>query len=249
MSEPIRIFIGTSANNEDSDAEMVLEYSLRKNSSRELMITWMRQTHDESSIWGGWQTQRWSTPFSGFRWAIPEACGFSGRAIYMDVDQVNLRDIADLYNTPLQGRPCAARPGVRFGGHEFCVMLIDCAAMGEILVPVSRMKPNPDAHHRYIAMFSGNPDYVLNLDARWIFHDGDNDLVAGGRLLDDIWHLHYTKMATQPWKPVWFKGKAEEHPRKDLTEFWFKMRDEALANGKVPLVRNDTFGEYNIIGQ
>ena len=129
MSEPIRIFIGTSANNEDSDAEMVLEYSLRKNSSRELMITWMRQTHDESSIWGGWQTQRWSTPFSGFRWAIPEACGFSGRAIYMDVDQVNLRDIADLHNTPLQGRPCAARPGVRFGGHEFCVMLIDCAAM------------------------------------------------------------------------------------------------------------------------
>ena len=81
MIEPIRIFIGTSANNEDADSEMVLEYTLRKNSSLPLEITWMRQTHDQNSIWGGWETQRWSTPFSGFRWAIPEACGFTGRAI------------------------------------------------------------------------------------------------------------------------------------------------------------------------
>ena len=64
MIEPIRIYIGTSANNEDADSEMVLEYTLRKNSSLPLDIHWMRQSRDESSIWGGWETQRWSTPFS-----------------------------------------------------------------------------------------------------------------------------------------------------------------------------------------
>lgn len=242
MIEPIRIFIGTSANNEDSEAEMVLEYSLKKNTTHPLEITWMRQTKDENSIWGGWETPRWSTPFSGFRWAIPEACNFHGKAIYMDVDQVNLRDIADLYSTPMAGLPLAARRGKRFGGHEFCVVLFDCERMADFLMPVSRMKPNPEAHHRYVNMFSGS-ELVLDLDPRWNCHDGD------GLPIEDIWHLHYTEMATQPWKPAWFTGQGREHPRPDLVKFWHDMRAEAVLNGCTPVLNNDTFGEYNIIGR
>jgi lipopolysaccharide biosynthesis glycosyltransferase len=242
MIEPIRIFIGTSANNEDSEAEMVLEYSLKKNTTHPLEITWMRQTKDENSIWGGWETPRWSTPFSGFRWAIPEACNFHGKAIYMDVDQVNLRDIADLYSMPMAGLPLAARRGVRFGGHEFCVILFDCERMADYLMPVSRMKPNPEAHHRYVNMFSGS-ELVLDLDPRWNCHDGD------GLPIEDIWHLHYTKMETQPWRPTWFTGKVEEHPRQDLVKFWHDMRAEAVLNGCTPVLNNDTFGQYNIIGR
>ena len=98
MSDKVRIFIGTSANGEDAEAEMTYEYSLRKNTNREVEITWMKQTHDTSSIWGGWQTERWSTPFSGYRWAIPEACGFEGRAIYTDCDMINFRDINSSIN-------------------------------------------------------------------------------------------------------------------------------------------------------
>jgi lipopolysaccharide biosynthesis glycosyltransferase len=242
MIEPIRIFIGTSANNEDSEAEMVLEYSLKKNTTYPLEITWMRQTKDENSIWGGWETPRWSTPFSGFRWAIPEACNFHGKAIYMDVDQVNLRDIADLYSMPMAGLPLAARRGKRFGGHEFCVILFDCERMADFLMPVSRMKPNPEAHHRYVNMFSGS-ELVLDLDPRWNCHDGD------GLPIEDIWHLHYTEMATQPWKPAWFTGQGREHPRQDLVKFWHDMRAEAVLNGCTPVLNNDTFGEYNIIGR
>ena len=242
MSEPIRIFIGTSANNEDADSEMVLEYSLRKNASQPIDITWMKQTHDTSSIWHGWKTNRWSTPFSGYRWAIPEACGFKGRAIYMDEDMVNLRDISDLYNINMDGKPLGARTGVRFGGHEFCVIVFDCAAMEKHLVPVNRMKPNVDAHHRYIHTFSGS-DTVFNIDPRWNCHDGD------GRQLDDIWHLHYTKMATQPWRPAWFIGKHEDHPRKDLVEFWHNMKQEALSNGYSPQITNQSPINYSIIGQ
>jgi len=242
MIEPIRIFVGTSANNEDAEAEMVLEYTLRKNTSHPLDITWMRQTKDEDSPWGGWQTQRWSTPFSGFRWAIPEVCGYHGRAIYMDVDQLNLRDISDLFSVDLKNHPLAARRGARFGGHEFCVIVFDNERMGDLLMPTARMKPNPDIHHRYIGMFSGS-DYVLDLDPRWNCHDGD------GLSIDNIWHLHYTKMSTQPWRPAWFTGKGEEHPRQDLVKLWHDMRAEAVLNGYTPQLSNETFGEYNIIGQ
>lgn len=242
MIEPIRIFVGTSANNEDAEAEMVLEYTLRKNTAHPLDITWMRQTKDEDSPWGGWQTQRWSTPFSGFRWAIPEVCGYHGRAIYMDVDQLNLRDISDLFSVDLKNHPLAARRGARFGGHEFCVIVFDNERMGDLLMPVARMKPNPDIHHRYIGMFSGS-DYVLDLDPRWNCHDGD------GLAIDNIWHLHYTKMSTQPWRPAWFTGKGEEHPRQDLVKLWHDMRAEAVLNGYTPQLSNETYGEYNIIGQ
>lgn len=242
MIEPIRIFVGTSSNNEDAEAEMVLEYTLKKNTSHPIEITWMRQTKNEDSIWGDWRTERWSTPFSGFRWAIPEACAFHGRAIYMDVDQLNLRDIADLYSIDLKGNPMAARRGARFGGHEFCVIVMDCERLGDILMPVGRMKPNPDAHHRYIQMFSGS-DQVLDLDPRWNCHDGD------GLALDNIWHLHYTKMSTQPWRPKWFTGKAEEHPRQDLVKLWHDTRAEAVLNGYAPVLNNDTYGDYNIIGR
>lgn len=241
--DPIRIFIGTSSNNEDVDAEMVLEYSLRTNTSRELDITLMRQTHDEESPWGSWRTDNWSTPFSGFRWAIPEVCNFKGKAIYMDVDQVNLRDIGELYDTDLQGKACGARRGVRFGGHEFCVMLIDCKRMGEEVVPIERMKPNGDIHHRYIRKFSGNSDLVFDLDPRWNNHDGEN------LSLDNIWHLHYTNMSTQPWKPNWFTGTPENHPREDLVKFWCDMKDKALTAGYLPKLNNAPFGNYNIIGR
>jgi lipopolysaccharide biosynthesis glycosyltransferase len=136
MTEKVRIFIGTSANGEDADAEMTYEYSLRKNTDRELDIVWMRQTRDEKSVWGGWNTERWSTPFSGFRWAIPEVCGFEGRAIYTDVDMINFKDISLLLDTDLNGKPVAARRGSRFGGHEFCVMVFDCQAFEEHSMPV-----------------------------------------------------------------------------------------------------------------
>jgi hypothetical protein len=242
MIEPIRIFVGTSANNEDAEAEMVLEYTLKKHTTHPIDITWMRQSRDETSIWGGWKTDRWSTPFSGLRWAIPEACGFHGRAIYMDVDQLNLRDIADLYATDLRGCAMAARRGARFGGHEFCVIVMDCERLGDLLMPVARMKPNRDIHHRYIGMFSGS-DQVFDLDPRWNCHDGD------GLPLDDIWHLHYTNMSTQPWKPEWFTGKNEEHPRQDLVKLWQDMRAEAVLNGYTPQLSNETYGDYNIIGR
>jgi hypothetical protein len=238
----IRLFIGTSANGEDAEAEMVYEYSLRKNCSEPIEITWMRQTNDKDDVFGGWDTRYWPTPFSGYRWAIPEMCNFKGKAIYTDVDMINFRDISELWNTDFKGHLVAARRGKRFGGHEFCVMLMDCKQLQDAIAPIRRMKLQPEFHQRYINMFSGNEDAVKELDPRWNCLDGED------RDASDIWQLHYSRMSTQPWRPTWFTGVAEDHPRPELVELWFKHRDELLASGATPTVVNNNV-TYDFIGK
>jgi len=69
MSEPIRLFVGVGANNEDLEAQAVLEYTARKHCSLPLDITWMRQAAD--GPWSGWACKTGRTPFTHFRWSIP----------------------------------------------------------------------------------------------------------------------------------------------------------------------------------
>jgi hypothetical protein len=253
--EPVRIFIGTSANGEDAEMEMIYEDSLRRHATGPLEITWMRQNHDAESIWGNWNTRRWPTPFSGFRWAIPQACRFEGRAIYTDEDMINFRDIRDLWNIDLGDCAIGARKGLRFNGHEFCVMVMDCAKMKDLLMPAERMKLLPESHFRFIQKFSGS-DYVKDIDFRWNVLDGENLQPYTGQTplpaLTDMFQLHWTNMATQPWQPKWYVGPIAQHPRKDLVDLWYQLRDDCLARGLTPQRPNidyPAFGEYTIIGQ
>lgn len=247
MSDPVRIFIGSSANGEDAQIEIAYEHSIRRNCSRPVEITWMRQTNDTDSIWGGWQTQNWSTPFSGYRWAIPEACNFEGRAIYTDCDMINFKDMAELLDVDLQGKPCAARRGSRFGGHEFCVMVFDCAAMRQHVLPVARQKKIAEAHHRMIGKFSGNGDLVADLDPRWNCLDGED------YSLDDIWQLHFTRMNSQPWQPAWFTGQPEKHRRDDVVEAFYHSlqlaRDAGYDDAALQTKLAENNVKYNIIGR
>jgi hypothetical protein len=239
----IKMFIGSSSNGEDCPTEAIYEYTLRKNCSEELDIVWMRQTNDPNSYWHGWNTVNWPTPFSGYRWAIAEYCNFKGRALYTDCDMINFRDIAELWNTDMEGKPLAARKGNRFGGHEFCVTLIDCARFERYAVPSSRQKNMDTFHQRSIRQFSGNDNLVHELDPRWNCLDGE-DLA-----IEDIWQLHWTNMATQPWRPGWFTGTPEEHPRSDLVELFENLLIEANDAGYNGLVGEYPPIEYNIIGK
>lgn len=247
MNNSVKIFIASSANGEDAEIECAYEHSLRENCSRDIEITWMRQTNDQSSFWGGWDTRRWSTPFSGYRWAIPEACNFEGRAIYTDCDMINFKDIAELIDVDLEGKPLAARRGQRFGGHEFCVIVFDNAKMKDYLIPVARQKTVNESHQRYIAKFSGNTDLVKDLDPRWNCLDGED------YKLKDIWHLHYTRMNSQPWQPAWFKGVPEEHRRRDIKNVFYEYLEKAKRAGYDPDARRAELEQdivnYNIIGQ
>lgn len=240
-SDPIRLFIGTSSNGEDAKIEMAYEYSLRKNTNRDVEIVWMRQTNDKDSYWHGWEDKRWSTPFSGYRWGIPEYCRFEGRAIYTDVDMINMRDIGELFDMDIaDDKWMLARDGKRFGGKEFCVILFDNAKFKDGMPPVNQWKANETAHHQFMQLFIQN-NLVGDLDPRWNSHDGD---------AEPIYHLHYTHMPTQPWKPAWFTGTPEEHPRQDLVELYHKTFEEAEANGyKLEDYAIDRGVTYGIIGK
>ena len=242
MSEKVKIFIGSSSNGEDSFIENIYEYSLRKNCSVDLDITWMRQ--NKEGVWSHNNTQMWSTPFSGFRWVIPEMCNFKGRAIYTDCDMINFKDMVDLFTVDMYNKPIAARIGQRFGGHEFCVMVFDCERIQDMLIPITRQKNIPEYHHRMIHKFSGNSELVEDLDPRWNCLDGED------RKIDDIWQLHWTNMATQPWRPGWYVGEQKPHPRPDLVSLLNEMHQEAKDAGYISnskLYKDDI--HYGIIGQ
>ena len=62
----VKLFVGCCSNGEDAESMAVLEYSVKKNSSLPVDITWMMQTHDETSPYYGWATETWATPFLVF---------------------------------------------------------------------------------------------------------------------------------------------------------------------------------------
>lgn len=218
MKDPIRIFIGTSPNGEDAVAEMAYEYSIRKHASREVEIVWMRQTADPTNFWHGYWVKDWGTPFSGFRWGIPEYCNFKGRAIYTDSDMLNFCDMAELFDLPMNDKLVLARASKRFG-REFCVMLIDCekfkGRMGNVKAP--------GAHAAwYKAMVQKQYKWVGDLDPAWNSLDGD---------IRPFKQLHFTNMLMQPWKPSWFQGVHEPHTSPDLEKLFWKMVEEAKDAG------------------
>src|SRR3546814_18103128 len=90
-TDAIRVFVGCDPNDCDLEQMMVLEHSLRQHASLPVDINWMQLSSDPLSFWyydsgipDGWHTERWATPFSGLRWAVPAHSGYEGGAIYMD---------------------------------------------------------------------------------------------------------------------------------------------------------------------
>ena len=54
-------------------------------------------------------------------------------------------------------------------------------------------------------------------------------------------------MPTQPWKPGWFTGETQPHPRKDIEEeFWNLSRE--CVNMEWP-VQYESDITYNVIGR
>lgn len=253
MTDRVKLFVGCSANGEDAESQAVLEYTVRKNSSLPVDITWMKQTHDEASPFYGWHTTTWATPFSGYRWAVPELCGFEGKAIYCDSDFIWLSDIAKLWTQDFQpGKVVMAKGGSN--SWRYCSCLWDCAAAEQYLMPIKRMKAIPESHQRLMAFFSQNQQIVQPFTGNWNCIDGE-DLTV-----DKIDALHYSDMSTQfhlkyavprlekdGWYH-WFDGKTRPHWRKDLQQLFDDLLIEAEAAGYTVASYvpgdNAKFGDY-----
>jgi lipopolysaccharide biosynthesis glycosyltransferase len=245
---PLKIFIGSSSNNEDAAIEGIYEYTLRKNCSHDIEITWMRQTNSATSYWSGWSTSKWHTPFSGFRWAIAEACNFSGLALYSDVDMINFRDITALFNIDMRGKPFAARTAKRFNNSfQPCLMLIDCSKAKNIIVPKKELMKDSEMHKFYMNSlikknFLGRSKYFHEIDPLWNCLDGEDIPI------DEIYQLHFTNMSTQPWKPSWYQGSHAQHPRQDIINLYYELLEESAQHGFAPKKNKGPFVKYNIIG-
>ncbi len=236
----IKLFIGTS-DWEDEWIERIYLYSLFKNTKEKLDITFLRP-----KMFKNWTRRGWGTPFTNFRYAVPELCNFEGKAIYTDCDQLNFRDIDDLWNIDLEG--CAygmvwdalqdngmtwRATDLARGWYSDSVILMDCAKAKDHVASIEEIA-NFDGNYKWHWITEiGNPlvekveGVIKRLDPRWNSFDGRNTSFKPKDMdkqyqpkfeIDDIWHLHFTTLSTQPWHPKYSPHAKASYPRQDIAD-------------------------------
>lgn len=227
MENRIKVFVGTDPFMRK--AELALEYSIRKSASEPVDIVWM--DYSRGGIWDNWNIGRpkklpyasegWSTDFTCFRFAIPGANNYEGRAIYLDADMILLRDINELFTLPMD-KPVIHPPA------RLDVMLFDCKAFKEFewWPTVDEMKCSQWNLKEYYRLMNEHKIISDSMPALWDCLDG----VGYDPLKTGL--VHYTEMNTQPWHPYPERFKYPPHPRPDMVQLWQKFYDEALASEK-----------------
>lgn len=239
--DTIRVFIGSEPCQREHYAERVLEHSIRKHVTGPVDIHWMRagdpgwETSERGTdgswrvgkaVHGGWVKApgSWGTGFSGFRWAIPELCGFEGHAIYLDADQLVLADIRELWDL----RPTGDH-GVRCISHNRTdVMVMDCAWFGrKQWPPLSVMKPSGWRTFEYLRHLHIRNGVDPTLPVEW--NDCDGMLYSSGRPSK---LLHYTTVPDgQPWRPYPNITYPTEFPycrNRQIGQLWWDELRESL---------------------
>ena len=244
--DTVRIFVGCDPNNCDLEQMMVLDYSVHKHARQPVAITWMQLSHDPHSAWysdqetgSGWHTEHWSTPFSGFRWAIPEFCNFEGRAIYMDADVIVLCDVAELWSHPMHADAIVVAKGGSSSA-RLCTCVWDCAKARSYLPPLEAIQADPDSHKKLMHLIKQKPQLIQP------YLDSYNNIDGEDLPIERIKILHYSDMGTQfshkyslprleaAGQKHWFDGRIMPHPRPDLAALFDQYYQEALDAGYRP---------------
>lgn len=248
MSDRIRIFIGAGARGEDAEAQAVLEYTIKKHSSLPVDITWMQLSTDTTSpfysapdIGEGWHTERWGSPFTGFKWAVPAICKYQGRAIYLDCDFIIKGDIAELWRQEFKPNTIAVAhvgsPAPRF---DCC--LWDCAAAKKYVYDLSSLMADVGSHQTHAMYFAGRPDLITPfVGGEW--GALDLDYMLGDVVNVDIQAYHCSRMSVHPYmrhavprlarleREHWFTGTVLRHPSRELEAEFDHLLSEAKEAG------------------
>lgn len=224
QDEVIKVYVGTDP--QMRKAEIALEQSIRDNTKSKVDIIWM--DYARGGTWGEWDIGRqhgkpyanegWATDFSCFRFAIPEANGFKGRAIYLDVDMILIRDIKEFFNHPM-GSPVLITP------MGFDVILFDCADFEdeEWWPSIAQMKKSGWQIPQYAKLLYDH-EMIGPLNPMWNCCDGE------GYNPDYTGLIHFTNMRTQPWKPYPDQFEYPPHPRPDMVALWQKYYEKGVAS-------------------
>lgn len=144
----------------------------------------------------GWVNNRsWGTPFTGFRFAVPELCNFEGRAIYLDADMLVLGDIDDLWSEKIE-RGCGVRC---WGPVRTDVSVIDCSWFKHQSrwPTIALMKGSGWRAIHYINLLDYMGGIDGQLDRMWNDCDG-----YGYERGDNVQLIHYTHVTHgQPYRP------------------------------------------------
>lgn len=248
MSNTIRLFVGCSAG-EDLESQAVLESTARRFSSLPIEITWMQQA--KKGFWSGWNTAGWGTPFTGFRWGIPAACGYEGRAIYTDSDFIFRADLADLWRQEIPGSVLIRRADGKLAS---CCLVFDNTKAKAWLPDIEMLKSLQDQNGKMRAHLMEHRDELRAFDGDWNCAD-----LKGYDDINDprIKAIHYSKMPCQPHlkyaiprlalqgRQHWYDGELTPHWRPDLVALFDAELAAAIAAG-FTLDRYDVepFGPY-----
>jgi uncharacterized protein len=206
---PVRIFLGTERR--QFRAERVFLWSVEKlrDPSRIYEIYLMRDL-------ARFRRRLWLTGFTNYRFAIPSLCGYQGRAIYNDTDQVYLRDPAELFDQELGEAGFLA-----ISDRDTSVMLIDCARMAQPwdAESVRRLsRKQLEARARQAGLWG-------RMDSGWNARDAEYEPGASSL-------VHFTTLHTQPWWPFPEQFVYFDNPTDPL---WQDLEREADSAGFMPV--------------
>jgi hypothetical protein len=236
----INVFVGCAANNEDIESQAVLEWSIRKHSSRSVNITWMQQSRDKASPFfvgpGGWCTDIWATPFSGFRWAVPFLA--DGPAIYTDSDVIFMADPAELVGQLNPDDVILGRDNYK---SKICVSLWNCEKGRAVIGDIKTQRQEARFH---LGMMDKIQQHVRPFANEWNCLDRE----MNGRPVTspEIKVIHYTDMRAQPQlryavprlskegRSHWFDGYLELNKYPAIDALFDQLLTEAKANGYDP---------------
>lgn len=216
VPSPVRVFVGSTP--AQGLAVAVLEHSIRKHASLSVEVTPLHEARIEIPEPKD-ARNRPRTPFTFQRFLIPQLCGFSGRAIYLDSDMQVFRDIRGLWDRDFQGASLLTVPGAKGDRRpQFSVMLLDCSALTGWKIE-KIVKALDDGELDYGALVHEmrlSPQTSARLDSSWNClerFDGQTAL------------LHYTDMNVQPWVST----------ENRLGKLWCRELLELVSEGRVSL--------------
>lgn len=215
----VRIVIGTEPS--QYVPQKVLEHSIRVNTRSPVDIHFV---HQKEKRMGG-------TNFGFVRFYLPSLFDYSGRAIYMDADQLVLADVAEL-DAALDGDHAIAlvtQPEGMFKGrpvkpgNQSSVMVVDCAkltdwrpeTMFDHIVPNTETPETGQIRYAdFMNLTWFDPALIQSLDPRW----NHFNIVR-----DDTKLVHFSHVRAQPWKK----------PSHELAPTWTEWLKAAMAAGAI----------------
>lgn len=255
-SAPVRVFVGTSAGGEDAEASIVLAHTLRERSSAPVDVTWLHLSRAPDRVGysgpGGWLTERWGTPWTALRWAVPEICGWEGRAVYLDCPTIVEGDVAALAAVEMpEGAFVAVRrdpPSIRVA-----CLVFDCAAAQKWVPGIAALRADVGAHQRMGRLLESRRELTAALPLGW----GVDEAQYSG---DPPGSVHFSNPYTQPHARLaaerlrrsgrehWFREVRLPHYSARLAALFEAEYSAALAAGARPeqYVPEEAYGAYEI---